>query len=112
MPFRPCLACGTPSPETYCERCKPQRPPGATATRGYGGGHQAERDRLDPTVQTGTVRCAAGADCLRARNGIPDLIHAGEPWDLGHNADRTGYLGPMHAPCNRSRPERPNRRRR
>ena len=64
---------------------------GSAAERGYDRDHQKMRKRLDRIVQTGTVRCPCG-----------ELIAAGSPWDLGHTPDRRGYIGPMHAHCNRA----------
>lgn len=62
-----------------------------TAARGYGAGHQAERERWRPKVDAGITDCAS---C-----GQP--IEPGRPWDLGHNEDRTGWTGPEHTHCNR-----------
>src|SRR5262245_1715247 len=56
----------------------------------YGGAHKATRKRLDPIVQTGTVRCV--------RCG--GFIRPGEPWHLDHRDDGRGWLGPAHARCN------------
>ncbi len=63
----------------------------STTARGYGADHQAERRRLKPKVERGEI------DCTRC--GEP--IEPGEPWDLGHTDDRTGWTGPEHAACNR-----------
>lgn len=41
---------------------------------------------------------AGGATCARCHLPIaPDA-----PFDLDHNEDRTGYLGPSHRSCNRA----------
>lgn len=105
MPLRPCLSCGTPSPETYCARCAPRRPAGSTTDRGYGSDHQHQRAVLEPIVATGTVRCARGAACLYAvtvaGRTIGGLIPAGAPWDVGH-ADQQSAGGPEHRRCNRA----------
>lgn len=60
--------------------------------RDYGWTHIKARNRLKPAVATGTVVCAK----------CGHLIPAGAPWDLGHNADRTGYIGALHRRCNRA----------
>lgn len=64
----------------------------STSARGYGAVHQSVRRQLSPLVASGAVRCA--------RCGQPIL--AGEPWDLGHSADRTHYRGAEHRRCNRA----------
>lgn len=61
-----------------------------TASRGYGGAHQAARRRLAEDVAAGLRDCA--------RCGRP--IMPGQAWHLDHTADRTAYLGPSHADCN------------
>lgn len=66
--------------------------PGSTSARGYGHGHQVERDRWRPAVEAGEVNCAR---CRRR-------ITPGTPWDLGHTDDRSAYQGPEHRSCNRS----------
>lgn len=64
----------------------------STTQRGYDAAHKAERKRLAPSVARGEW------DCARCR----EPIHPGTPWDLDHDASRTGYLGPSHASCNRA----------
>jgi len=63
-----------------------------TVERGYGARHKALRRMWERRVVAGGV---ARARCSR-------LIVPGERWDLDHTDDRSGYLGPSHARCNRS----------
>ncbi len=63
-----------------------------TDARGLGRSHQVTRQRLDPTVRAGVVKC-----CL-----CGELIEAGQDWDLDHTEDRRGYRGAAHKHCNRS----------
>ena len=73
---------------------KPKRR-GTTAQRGYGYGHQKMRRKYASLVASGLALCT--------RCG--ELIEAGTPWDLDHSDyDRTRYLGPSHARCNRAAP--------
>lgn len=68
----------------------------STTARGYGTSHQRERKRWERRVASGDVMCARqGPKCI----GKP--ISPGQPWDLGHNDDRTAYSGPECVPCNR-----------
>lgn len=55
--------------------------------------HRLTRVLLKPEVEAGLHKCA------RCGN----QIKPGQAWDLDHSNDRTGYLGPSHAGCNRSR---------
>lgn len=66
---------------------------GRTSTRGYGTAHQRQRAKWKRLVDQGGVNCA--------RCGKP--IAPGSEWDLDHDdRDRSRYLGPSHAGCNRS----------
>ena len=68
-------------------------PPIKTSLRGYGSKHQRTRRMFKPLVESGSVLCG--------RCG--QLIHPGEPWDLGHaDDDRSRYTGPEHRRCNRA----------
>jgi hypothetical protein len=78
------------------------RAQGTTKQRGYGAKHKAYRRRWAAEVAAGEVCCA--------RCG--HFIVPGEPWDLDHTPDRTGYLGPSHARCNRATAKHAARRRR
>jgi hypothetical protein len=98
-------ACGRPKVfhSRYCARCQVlararrgrrdvrQRP--SPEQRGYGTAHQKLRKLWARQVERGEVRCA--------RCG--GWILPGEPWDLDHSdRDRSVYLGPSHAACNRA----------
>lgn len=64
----------------------------ATATeRGYGEEHRRAREQAIAEWQDGDP-------CARCDGPM----HHGEPVDLDHNDDRTGYLGLSHRACNRS----------
>ena len=63
-----------------------------TTARGYGSQHQAERKRWEPIVEAGEATCAR---CHKP-------LAPNEPFDLGHNDDRTEWTGPEHVKCNRS----------
>jgi len=65
-----------------------------TAERGYGGQHVKLRKRIQKQMDAGKIFY-----CWR--DGKP--ISPSEPWDLGHDDDdRTKYMGPEHARCNRA----------
>ena len=67
-------------------------PRAGTTARGYGSQHQAERRRWEPIVEVGEATCAR---CHKP-------LAPNEPFDLGHNDDRTEWTGPEHVSCNRS----------
>ena len=71
--------------------------------------HRGGRRRLTPLVATGTVRCARGADCLRAElvdvQCVGGFIRPGERWHLGH-PDGESAGGPEHVRCNAGAPSR------
>lgn len=70
----------------------------STTTRGYGRSHQQQRARWRPTVEAGDAYCAEPI-CIH-QDGR--WIEPGTPWDLAHDRDHGGYLGPAHRACNRS----------
>lgn len=61
-----------------------------TVQRGYGNQHKRERRRWAPIVALGRTAC----------HRCQLLIRPNQPWHLGHNDERTAYLGPEHAACN------------
>lgn len=66
---------------------------GTTTARGYGWDHQTERKRWQHRLnRDGFLICV--------RCGQP--ITVGQPWDLGHNPQRTAWTGPEHMSCNRA----------
>lgn len=73
------------------------RPKANTAARGYGAQYRALRKWWSQLVLAGGVECCAER-CLMPQRAI----RPGEPWDLGHSADRTVITGPEHRRCNRS----------
>lgn len=63
-----------------------------TTARGYGAEHRKLRAGWARKVAAGSVLCAR---CGK-------LIFPGAEWDLDHTDDRSDYLGPSHAACNRA----------
>jgi hypothetical protein len=80
---------------------------GTTPGRGYGYQHQQLREQYRPQVDAGQAYCQQPR-CVMPGRWIPP----GTPWDLGHTDDRTGWIGPCHAKCNRVAGNRSPRRRR
>lgn len=74
-----------------------RRPSRADLAGEYGHEHRQERQRWKPIVDAGLAICQRPI-CLHPTR----RIHPGEPWDLGHTDDRTGYTGPEHRRCNRA----------
>ena len=66
-----------------------------TAARGYGTPHQRERARHQPAVDAGRGYCAQPI-CLKPSR----WIQPGTRWALGHNDERTAWIGPVHELCN------------
>lgn len=92
---RVCLDCYELTDQTRCPEHRRQREQarGSASARGYGADHKALRQQWAPLVATGNVKCA------RCANYIP----ADAPWDLDHSdEDRSKYLGPSCAACNRA----------
>ena len=101
----PTCRCGRPKlpGSRYCARCRElarlrrgrrdtRERPDATA-RGYGTEHRRLRKAWAARVDAGEVTCAR---CGR-------WIAPGSAWDLDHDdQDRSVYLGPSHAKCNRA----------
>jgi hypothetical protein len=57
--------------------------------RGYGAEHRARRRAIAAQINAGqVVRCVTCG------------VRVGAGFHLGHNDDRTGWLGPQCAPCN------------
>jgi hypothetical protein len=95
---RPCVTTGCGSlvapGTTRCADCarEYERKRGSSAERGYGRAHRQLRARYQ---RDGVV----GLPCPRCGKAI----RPGEPWDLDHDdRDRSKYLGPSHARCNRA----------
>lgn len=94
QPGCPTLGAARRCPE---HQAQAERARGSRQQRGYDAEHDRLRARWKPRVERGGVHCHA-ATCLMPTR----LILLGQPWDLDHNDDRTGYRGPAHALCNRA----------
>ena len=70
----------------------------SSTAKGYGADHRAARDYWQAIVEAGRATCA-NPQCSDPGGRT---IRPGEPWDLGHTADRSGYRGPEHQACNRA----------
>lgn len=96
--LRPCPAPGCPELiEPSQRRCpthaqQHERSRGTRQQRGYDATYDRERRRWAPKVARGRVDCTS----------CGQRIQPGEPWDLGHNDDRTRITGPEHQACNRA----------
>lgn len=97
---RTCSKCDAPTWSKRSPYCLAHRPDEETrrrqaersrAARGYGKSHKQRRAGYARLVKAGL------ASCCRCH----EPIRAGEPWDLDHSDDRSSYLGPAHARCNR-----------
>lgn len=79
--------------ERYCNEHKRliNKARGTTTQRGYGHQHQKLRHEW-------AIRIARGAQPTCPRCHQP--IRFGQPWQLDHNSQRTGWLGPSHTRCN------------
>jgi hypothetical protein len=93
--MRTCL-CGRSMRSKIHDTCRVCRTGQRTGReRGYNRAHELERERLRPSVEAGEAHCAQPVCHHDDR-----AIHPGEPWALGHNDDRTTWIGPVHADCN------------
>jgi hypothetical protein len=62
----------------------------STVEKGYGAEHRRLRKQWEVRVAAGGVRCSR----------CNEPILPGEPFDLDHDQDRSGYLGASHEWCN------------
>jgi len=65
---------------------------GTSTQRGYGTKHINERAKWARIIARTPVSCAR----------CHGPITSADEWQLDHNDDRTGYLGPSHKGCNLS----------
>ena len=99
MAGRRCPATGCPTIITdgsrYCPRHAREYEArrGTSTQRGYGAAHRGLRAQWQWRIDSGdVVMCADGCGTRIT----------GTAWDLGHTADRTGYVGPQVRAHNRS----------
>lgn len=59
--------------------------------------HKRERRRWAPVVTSGNGWCAERICLMPTR-----WLDPGQPWDLAHDHQHGGYLGPAHPRCNRA----------
>lgn len=64
---------------------------GTRQQRGYGWRHDQQRADIQRRIDNG-----AAVGCVTCGVALVDRA-----WDLGHNTDRTAYIGPQCVPCNR-----------
>lgn len=100
-----CIATATQRGKCDQHAREADRARGTRQERGYGREH-------DDLRRAWLLRGVVGQTCPTCLQ----LILPGQAWDLGHTADRLGYIGPQHAgPCNRAEGGRaahdPSRRR-
>ncbi|HEU5206276.1 MAG TPA: hypothetical protein VFT94_01585 [Gaiellaceae bacterium] len=76
----------------FCTSACRERHRGHARRQRYGSGHQRSRAAVAVAVEQGRALCS--------RCG--ELIEPGTPWDLDHDDNGNGYLGPSHARCNRA----------
>lgn len=64
----------------------------------YGKEHKLARAEFQRLIDD-----AGGWRCSRPECPFPGkMVLPGQRWDLDHTDDRSGYLGPAHARCNRA----------
>jgi hypothetical protein len=85
--------CGAlvPAGDGKCGPCRQavDQARGTPAERGYDARHRRIRAQWAPLVAAG------GVICWRCNLVIPP----GAPWQMGHDDDKTGYVGPEHQSC-------------
>lgn len=68
----------------------------STTEQGYGTRHQAERRRIQRLMDKGQLFPCSRHDQPYCPHTPVDPTN----WELDHDDDRTGWLGPAHPPCN------------
>lgn len=59
--------------------------------------HKRERKLWLPVVKAGQAYCSEPVCLMPSR-----WLDPSQPWDLSHDHQRGGYLGPSHRRCNRA----------
>jgi hypothetical protein len=81
-----------------------------TTERGYGASHRAQRRRWQAKLEHQPTPCVCTGHCGRHHGPCSTILTNQVPWDLGHNDDRTAWVGPECVPCNRAAGARSNTR--